>query len=102
MAARINRIRLDDNWRLKIRTSMLIDRLEKHALGEIEMSATQIKAAETLLKKVAPDLQAIQHTGDAEGGLLGILAGLNDRSGAGDTSGVDSPLETPGTDPVCH
>jgi hypothetical protein len=38
--------------------------LEGHVLGENEMTPTQIKAAEILLKKVVPDLKAVEHTGE--------------------------------------
>ena len=34
------------------------------------MSATQIKAAEILLKKCLPDLSAVQIDGDGEGGPI--------------------------------
>jgi hypothetical protein len=102
MAARTTRVRLDENWREKIQTSMLLIRLEKHALGEVELSATQIKAIEILLRKALPDLQSIEHSGSVEGGLLGVLGQLNDRSGAGATTDVDSAVEAQGTGSVRH
>lgn len=45
----------------KIRASVILDRLEKNALGELSpaMDAQQIKSAEICLKKVIPDLSAI-------------------------------------------
>lgn len=49
---------------------MLIDRLEKHALGEVEMSATQIKATEVLLRKCLPDLSHLEATGEGGGPLV--------------------------------
>ena len=42
---------------------MLINRLQGHAFGEIEMTQTQLKAAEILLRKVAPDLARQEVTG---------------------------------------
>ena len=63
MAARINKLTLHDKWREKIRTSMLINRLTNHVLGRINMSKTQVAAAAILLKKVLPDIAAIEHTG---------------------------------------
>ena len=36
----------------------LVDALERHALGEIKMTATQVSAALVLLKKVIPDISA--------------------------------------------
>lgn len=58
MAARLNR-RHQDMVREKIRASQIINRLENHALGECDMTPTQVKAAEVLLRKTLPDLSAI-------------------------------------------
>lgn len=52
--------------REKIQTTQLINRLQNHALGEIEMSPTQIKATEILLRKKVPDLAAMQISGDED------------------------------------
>ncbi len=60
MAARKRRTELNEGWRDKIKGSMLINALQDHALGKCEMSQTQIKSAEILLKKVAPDLKSIE------------------------------------------
>ena len=57
MAARLRRAH-QDSIRAKIQTSQLINRLEGHALGEVELSATQIKAIEVLIRKTLPDLSA--------------------------------------------
>ena len=64
MAARKVRTTLNDRWKDKIRASMLVNRLMDHAVGECELTSTQIRAIDILLKKVAPDLAAIQHSGD--------------------------------------
>ena len=69
MAARINK-KHDDATRAKIRTSQLVNRLTNHALGgvdpktkkPIELTVTQVKAIEILLRKALPDLKSI--TGD--------------------------------------
>lgn len=53
-----------DKVRQRIQTTMLIKRLEDHALGKIEMTATQITAAQTLLRKSLADLSQIEHTGE--------------------------------------
>jgi hypothetical protein len=45
---------------------MLARRLQNHVLGKIEMSPTQLRAAEVLLKKTLPDLSAVAHTGFLE------------------------------------
>ncbi|MHB1798558.1 MAG: hypothetical protein ACYCUI_09680 [Vulcanimicrobiaceae bacterium] len=41
----------------------MLDRLHNHAVGEQDMSQTQIAAAKILLAKVVPDLKAIEHSG---------------------------------------
>jgi hypothetical protein len=79
MAARtkpLHPIRIEE-MRKKIQTTLLIKRLENHAFGELELSASQIKATEILLNKSIPNLSQqnidanINHTG-----LAGVLAGL--------------------------
>ena len=66
MAARIRKIRHDDETRAKIKTSQLVNRLTDHALGKVEMQATQVTAALGLLKKALPDLAAIEHSGEGK------------------------------------
>lgn len=63
MAARKTTKGLGPEWRKKIQTSMLINRLEKYIKGEIKMEPAQVTAALGLLKKSLPDLQSetIQH-----------------------------------------
>ena len=56
MAARTNKTKLDQKWREKIRTSMLINRLSGHVVGRIKLDPSQVRAAEVLLKKTLPDL----------------------------------------------
>jgi hypothetical protein len=65
MAARLNR-RHQDMVRDKIQANHLINRLENHALGEIELSPTQIRAIEILLNKTLPNLTAVELSGDEE------------------------------------
>lgn len=65
MAARKD-LRHSDEVRKKIQTSQLVNRLNKHVNGTVEMSATQLKAAEILLKKSLPDLSAITLSGDPD------------------------------------
>jgi hypothetical protein len=57
MAAR-NRTWTPEVVRQKIRTSMLINRLQNHVAGRLEMSKTQIQAAGILLRKTLPDMIA--------------------------------------------
>lgn len=64
MAGRpINKLHQDD-VRKKIQASQLVNRLTDHALGGVELSATQIKAIEILLRKSVPDLSAITLDGE--------------------------------------
>lgn len=63
MAARKTRA-LTDSWREKIKTSMIINRLQDHVNGKVELTATQVTAALGLLKKTAPDLSAVEHGGE--------------------------------------
>ena len=44
--------------RSRIQAGLIKDRLEKHILGEIEMSNTQVSAGLGLLRKVVPDLSS--------------------------------------------
>lgn len=71
MAARTSRGTKSNPWseehRARIKTSMLINRLQDNALSKTEiMTPGQIRSAEVLLKKAIPDLQAMQHSGDAD------------------------------------
>lgn len=81
MAARKNAWH-PDIVRRRIRATQLMRRLRKHALGKCEMSATQLKAAEILLRKVVPDVKQVEHTGTVnhvnyDAAILGLL---NERS----------------------
>ena len=90
MAARSKalNVRQVESWRLGIKVAQIRNRLQDHVLGKIELSATQVRAAEVLLRKVIPDLSSTEYTGviehkhvteysDAE--LLGFLAQSHDR-----------------------
>lgn len=65
MAARINRHHSDE-IRAKIQAANIIHRLQQHVDGEVEMTATQIAAAQALLDRSVPKLSQIQHVGDDE------------------------------------
>lgn len=75
MAARIN-TRHQDMVREKIRASQLINRLEGHVFGEVDMQASQVTAALGLLKKCLPDLSESKADVNVGGGLIEVLAGL--------------------------
>jgi hypothetical protein len=53
--------------RARIRAGGIAKRLEGHVLGKVEMTASQVTAALGLLKKVVPDQQHIEHTGQDGG-----------------------------------
>jgi hypothetical protein len=64
MAARIRKIRHDEETRLKIKVTQLLNRLTAHAAGEVELSPTQVRAIEILLRKALPDLSNMTVNGD--------------------------------------
>lgn len=53
----------DDRTRAKIQTSQIINRLQEHAFGKVDLSPTQVRAAEVLLRKTLPDLTATELSG---------------------------------------
>lgn len=65
MAARLRKTHQEE-VRSKIQTSQLINRLTDHALNGLELSPTQVRAIEVLLKKSIPDLQSIQLSGNED------------------------------------
>lgn len=68
MAARLRKTHQDD-VRLKIQASAIINRLSGHLDGSVELSPTQLRAAEILLKKSLPDLTAVTVSGDEDAPL---------------------------------
>jgi hypothetical protein len=48
----------------RLRADKIGEHLEKHALGEVEMTSTQVAAGLGLLKKVVPDVSAVEHSGN--------------------------------------
>ena len=63
MAARLRKTHQDD-VRMKIQASQLVNRLTDHALGKVELSSTQVRSIEILLRKSIPDLSNVQLTGE--------------------------------------
>lgn len=65
MAARSRKGTLDAPWddkvRGRIQTSMLINRLSDHVFGKVELTPSQVRSAEILLKKTIPDLSATEN-----------------------------------------
>lgn len=60
---------MSEAWRERIQATVLINILNKHINGEKVLEKSQVTAALGLLKKVAPDLQAVTHSGDKENPL---------------------------------
>jgi len=61
---------LIEEAREKIKTTQLINRLQDHALGTVELSQTQVRAIEILLKKRVPDLSSVTLGGDADNPII--------------------------------
>ena len=61
MAPRIKKIRHDEETRLKIQATQLVNRLQDHVFGKVELSPTQVRSAEILLKKTIPDLSSSEN-----------------------------------------
>lgn len=64
----------DLHIRDKIRAAVILERLERQALGELEppMTKDQLTAAQIVLRKVIPDLQAVTVSGE-DGEAINIV-----------------------------
>jgi hypothetical protein len=72
--------------RQRIRVGVVLRRVQNHALGKIAMSATELKAAEILLRKAVPDLKGVEHSGTVnhinyDAVVLGMLNGRSAEAG---------------------
>jgi ribosomal protein S7 len=67
------RRRHQDDIRAKIVVSRIINRLMAHVEGEKDLSQTQVRAAEILLKKALPDLSAQELTGEDGGPIEAVI-----------------------------
>ena len=65
MAARLKPAHSDE-VRAKIKASQLVTHLQAVALGEKEVTSESLRASEILLRKVLPDLKAIEHSGEVK------------------------------------
>lgn len=77
MAARKDARNRDSSNKLAGATQLL-NRLEKHANGELALTQTQINAARIYIGKYIPDLKAVEHSGTIEHShtLASVLATL--------------------------
>ena len=71
MAARVNKIGHSEATREKIKADRIIERLSCYFFGEADrtgkvpaLDKTQVLVGLGLLKKIIPDVQAVQHTGE--------------------------------------
>jgi len=70
MAARTRKTELDQQWRNRIRTSMLLNRLSDHVVSEEDLLTTsQVRAAEILLRKTMPDLSQVRGEVEVAGSI---------------------------------
>ena len=67
MPARKKRLVLSDTWKDKIRAGVIMQRLLGHVNGKVDMTSTQVKAADILLKKIVPDVARTEHVGEDGG-----------------------------------
>jgi hypothetical protein len=87
MAARTRRPHHNDKSREKIQVSQIVNRLQKHVLGEVDMSTTQVRSAEILLKKKLPDLSSTE---------LNATIGIDHESALDELEGEDNTEEAEG------
>lgn len=57
---------MSDEHRTKIANSQILKCLLDHVSGKRDMSATQVSAGLGLLRKVMPDLAAVEHSGQLD------------------------------------
>lgn len=55
---------LSEEWRTKIKSSMLINALSDHVKGVRKMQPSQVTAALGLLRKTIPDLSSVEMQAD--------------------------------------
>ena len=82
MTARTRKIFHDEDTRARIQASQIINRLQSHVDGTVELSATQIKAAEILLRKRLPDLATLQISGDPQNPMQIVITTGVPRAGS--------------------
>lgn len=53
-----------EQWRAKIQTEKIVNRLTEHVVGDNKMDSTQVSAALGLLKKTLPDITEQRGSGE--------------------------------------
>jgi hypothetical protein len=86
-----------DVVRQRIRTAHIARVLQRHIFGQTEMSATQVRAAEILLRKTLPDQASMTHFGAIEISKPDELADslLAHIATAGSAGAVEPEIRTP-------
>lgn len=72
---------MSDEHRVKIQNSNILNALVEHVTGQRDMSATQVTAGLGLLKKVLPDMQAMQVSGDDDSPVKMVIEWANQSKG---------------------
>lgn len=72
MAARKDPRNLPQSYDIQ-RAKQLLNRLTKFANGEVDMTSAQVKAAQVVIGKEIPDKKAIEHSGNPDKPLKGVL-----------------------------
>jgi hypothetical protein len=61
---------LSEAWKERIRSGVLAERLERCAMGDVEMTTNQIRAAQILMNKVIPDIARTELSGPDGGPIV--------------------------------
>lgn len=64
---------MSNEHRVKIQNSNILNALIEHVEGAREMSASQVSAGIALLKKVLPDMQSVELTGESGGPVQFVI-----------------------------
>jgi hypothetical protein len=84
MAARVAKIRHDDETRAKIQAAQIINRFQNCLMGKVTLDAQQVSCGKTLLNKVLPDLSAVSMDGslthEAGDSIKSLMDAVNGRT----------------------
>ena len=73
MSNRVIHERLSEEHRKKIQTSAIVNRLNSIAVGDVDVTPTQMRAIEVALRKTVPDLTSITIKGDETNPLNAVV-----------------------------
>lgn len=66
-----------ERFRASVRVALIRNRLTKHILGDVEMSATQVRACEILLNRAIPTVGHVEITGEGGGPVQHAIEGMS-------------------------